>query len=145
NEDVAPTVLRFFGIAVPSEMHGEPIRVVGDDGPPFSLHRKHLENRRIGTPMALMALGWVVFAGVASILMIRGRRPVPAAVGRAATGLPLSAAAIAVALLAAGRLPTLTYASAVPVVLVVTVVGGALALELRRFGTLALAAGAGAA
>jgi hypothetical protein len=126
-------------------MHGEPIRVVDDAGPPFSLHRKHLENRRIGTPMALMALGWVVFAGVASILMIRWRRRVPAPVGRAATGLPLSAAAIAVALLAAGRLPTLTYASAVPVVLVATLVGGALALELRRFGALAPAAGAGAA
>ena len=63
NEDVAPTLLRYFGIPIPSEMNGRPIRVVTDAGPPFALHRKHLENRRIGTPVGLMALGWVVLAG----------------------------------------------------------------------------------
>src|SRR5205085_7005973 len=34
NEDVAPTILHFFGIPVPSEMNGSPIRVI-DQAPPF--------------------------------------------------------------------------------------------------------------
>jgi len=145
NEDVAPTILRYFGIAVPSEMHGAPISVVSDAGPPFTLHRKHLENRRIGTPIALMALVWVVLAGVVPILLIRWRRRVPSWLGRAATILPLSGASMGIGLLAAGRLSTLSYANAVPVVLAVAVVLAALALELRRFGPLAPAAGMGAA
>ncbi|HEY7281009.1 MAG TPA: hypothetical protein VID47_05375, partial [Actinomycetota bacterium] len=145
NEDVAPTILRYFGIPVPSEMHGRPIRVVADALPPFTLHRKHLENRRIGTPVALMALGWVVLAGVIPILLIRFRRHVPRWAGRAGTILPLSSASIGIALLAAGRLPTLSYGNVVPVVLAVTVILPAAALELRRYGTLAPAAGMGAA
>ncbi len=144
NEDVAPTLLRYFDLPIPSEMHGEPIRVVTDAGPPFTLHRKHLENRRRGTPVALMALGWVVMAGVVPILLIRWPRRVPRWAGRAATILPLTSASIGVALLAAGRLPTLSYTNAVPVVLAVTVILPALALELRRFGTLGPAAGMGA-
>ena len=51
-------------------MHGQPIGS-SRRGPPFTLHRKHLENRRIGTPVALMALVWVVFAGVIPMLLIR--------------------------------------------------------------------------
>ena len=144
NEDVAPTLLTFFGIDVPTEMNGTPIRVVTDAGPPFALHRKHLENRHIGTPVALMALGWVVFAGVAPMFLIRWRRRVPAWLGRAGTVLPLTAATIGIGLLAAGRLGSQTYANAVPFVLAVTVIVAALALELRRFGTLAPAAAVGA-
>ena len=143
NEDVAPTVLRFFGIAVPSEMQGQPIRVV-DAEPPFSLHRKHLENRHVGIPIALMALGWVVFAGVVPIVLIRRRDRVPRRLGRPGTILPLTAGTIGIALLSAGRLGAQSYANAVPFVLVVTVVVAALALELRRFGTLAPAAFVGA-
>jgi hypothetical protein len=125
-------------------MHGEPIRVA-DAAPPFVLHRRHLENRRVGTPVALMALVWVVLAGVVSLLLIVWRRRVPRWVGRAASILPLSAASIGVAMLAAGRLPTQSYANVVPFVLGVTIVGAVLAMELRRFGTLAPAAGMGAA
>jgi hypothetical protein len=145
NEDVAPTLLRYFGIPIPSDMNGEPIRVVTDAGPPFALHRKHLENRRIDTPVGLMALGWVVLAGVVPMFLIRWRRRVPRWAGRAATILPLTAASIGVALLVAGRLPSQSYANAIPVVLAVTVILPALALELRRFGTLTPAAGMGAA
>ncbi|HXJ62240.1 MAG TPA: hypothetical protein VNN79_00665 [Actinomycetota bacterium] len=145
NEDVAPTILRFFGIAAPSEMNGQPIDIVRDTGPPFTLHRKHLENRHIGTPVALMALVWVVLAGVIPMLLIRFRRRVPGWVGRAGTVLPLTGASIGIALLAAGRLPTLSYTNAVPLVLAITVLVAALALELRRFGALAPAAGIGAA
>jgi hypothetical protein len=82
---------------------------------------------------------------VIPLLLIRWRRHVPRTVGRAATVLPLTSASIGIALLAAGRLPTLSYANAVPMVLAITVIGAALALELRRFGTLAPAAGLGAA
>jgi hypothetical protein len=145
NEDLAPTILRFFDVDVPSEMHGEQISVVAGAQPPFALHRKHLQNRTIGTPVALMALGWVVLAGVLPVLLIWQRRRVPRLVGRAGAILPLTAASIGIALLSAGRLGSQTYANAVPFVLAVTVILAALALELRRFGTLAPAVGMGIA
>src|SRR5205823_2523918 len=115
NEDVAPTILRFFGIAMPSDMHGSPIEVVEGSGPPFTLHRKHLENRRIATPVALGTLVWVVVAGTVPILLLRRRERVTPRLGRLVTILPLSAAPLGVGLLAAGRLGTLSYARVVPV------------------------------
>ncbi|MFL5797022.1 MAG: hypothetical protein ACJ77A_03695 [Actinomycetota bacterium] len=144
NEDVAPTILRFFGIPVPSEMHGSPIEVVSDAGPPFALHRKHLENRRIATPIALGALVWVVVAGTVPILLLRRRERVPTRLGRLGTILPLTAAPLGVVLLAAGRLPTLSYANVVPVLAAVALVFAALAVGSRRYGVLWPAAGLGA-
>jgi hypothetical protein len=145
NEDVAPTVLRFFGIAAPAEMHGSPIDVARGSGPPFTLHRKHLENRRIATPIALGALVWVVAAGVGAILVLRRRDPVPPGAGRLSALLLLSAAPLGVGLLAAGRLGTLSYGRVVPVVVAIALIVAALALELRPFGVLWPAAGLGAA
>ena len=143
NEDVGPTVLRFFGIAVPSEMHGSPIEIADRSGPPFALHRKHLENRRIATPVALGALVWVMVAGTVPILLLRRRDRVPPRVGRLGTILPLSAAPLGVGLLAAGRLGTLSYARVVPLLAAVALIVAALSLELRRFGPLWPAAGLG--
>src|SRR6266542_3893638 len=92
NEDVGPTVLRFFVIAVPSEMHASPIEISDRSGPPFALHSKHLENRRSATPVALGALVWVMVAGTVPIRLLRRRVRVPPRVGRLGTILPLSAA-----------------------------------------------------
>src|SRR2546423_1703073 len=70
NEDVAPTLLSFLHVPVPSEMNGSPIRVVRDAGAPIALHRENLENRRISTPTATGALAWALLLGVASLLPI---------------------------------------------------------------------------
>jgi hypothetical protein len=145
NEDVAPTILRFFGVGVPAEMHGAPIEVVGDAGPPFALHRRHLENRRIATPIAIGALVWVVVVGAACIVLIRRRYRVPAGAGRAASLVLLTVAPLAVGMMAAGRLPDLSYAGVVPFLAVVSLAGAALALWVRRYGVLWPAAAQGAA
>src|SRR5205085_1988347 len=61
NVDVAPTILRFFGIPEPSAMDGVPIRVV-DAAAPFALHRRELEQRRTRLPVWLALLAFVVAA-----------------------------------------------------------------------------------
>src|SRR5207245_9121764 len=50
NEDVAPTILSFFHIPVPSDMNGAVIRTI-DERRPFDLHRRHLEQRRLRAPV----------------------------------------------------------------------------------------------
>jgi hypothetical protein len=144
NEDVAPTVLRFLGIPVPHEMDGSPIRVVREAGPPAAMHREHLQNRRIDTPVGLLALAWVVTAGVLPIVLLARRRKVPPRVARWAAVLPLSVLPIGTALLAAGRLGSQTYANAVPFVLVMTLGVTLLGLEFRDRGVLVPAAVIGA-
>ena len=145
NEDVAPTILRFFGIPVPAEMHGSPIRVVRDAGPPATMHREHLQNRRIGTPVALAALAWVVVGGVGCVLLITWRRRVPRLVGRIAAVVPLSAAPIAVVYLAAGRLGSQSYGTVVPFLVGTAAAVALLGVGFRPFGPLAPAAVVGAA
>ncbi|HEX9375618.1 MAG TPA: hypothetical protein VGB19_05185 [Actinomycetota bacterium] len=145
NEDVAPTILRFFGIPVPAEMNGSPIRVVSDAGPPVSMHLEHLQNRRIATPVALAALAWVVLGGVACILLIARRRRVPPRVGRIAAVVPLSVAPIAIAYLAAGRLGSQASRNVVPFLVVMVAGAALLGLEFRRYGPLVPAAVVGGA
>jgi len=52
NVDVAPTILDFFGVPVPAEMDGQPIKVT-DSAAPFHLHQLHLDQRRIRLPIQL--------------------------------------------------------------------------------------------
>src|SRR5207237_3287819 len=51
NEDVAPGILSFLRISVPSAMNGAPIRFVRDAPVPLDLHRRHLEERRLTVPI----------------------------------------------------------------------------------------------
>jgi hypothetical protein len=143
NEDVAPTILRFFGIAVPSDMNGSPIRL--DEAPaPFALHAKHLENRRATVPVQIGAGIAVTVIGVISLALVIGRGRVPRPLARVAPALPLTALPLGVALLAAGRLPHETYAWTVPFLAAVAAAGGAAAFALGRRGALVAPAALGA-
>lgn len=145
NEDVAPTVLEFFGIDVPAEMKGAPIRTVSA-GPPFELHQRHLENRRMSVPVQVGAYSVAAAVGVGLVVAVRRRdrvRPWPAALLPAvALAVPL----LGVSLQAAGRLPELSYWTVVPFVALAPVVGALAAWTLLRGrGPLAPAAAVGAA
>ncbi|HEY6677616.1 MAG TPA: hypothetical protein VI411_01810 [Actinomycetota bacterium] len=120
--DVRPTIFEFLGRAVPSDFDGLPLRVV-DDPPPFELHERYLAMRRMTVPVQTAAALYVVVGGLFGIALIAMRRHVPQALARAGAWVAMSVPAMAVALLAAGHLPTLSYATVVPFVIGVTAVG----------------------
>jgi hypothetical protein len=135
NEDVAPTILHFFGIPVPSEMNGAPIRVV-DQAPPFALHQKHLEQRRLTVPIQIAVGLAVTILGVLALFILWRKPRLPDAVARIAPAFMLAILPLGVASLAAGGLPQITYAWVIPFLIVVPLVAGLLALTLRDRGAL---------
>jgi len=120
--DVRPTIFEFLGQAVPSDLDGLPLRVV-DDPPPFELHERYLAMRRMTVPVQTAAALYVVVGGLFGIALIAMRRRVPQALARVGAWVGMSVPALAVALLAAGHLPTLSYATVVPFVIGATAVG----------------------
>src|SRR5207247_8028346 len=132
--DVRPPILRFLGRAVPSDLDGLPLRVV-DDPPPFQLHERYLAMRRMTVPVQTAAALYVTAGGLFGIGLIAMRRRAPRALARAGAWVGVSVPALAAALLAAGQLPTLSYAAVIPFVVAATVVGTlALAARARRGG-----------
>jgi hypothetical protein len=120
--DVRPTIFEFLGRAVPSDLGGLPLRVV-DDPPPFELHQRYLAMRRMTVPVQTAAALYVVVGGLFGIALIAMRRRVPQVLARVGAWVGMSVPAMAVALLAAGHLPTLSYATVVPFVIGATAVG----------------------
>jgi hypothetical protein len=120
--DVRPTILRFLGRPAPGSLAGLPLRVV-DDPPPFELHERYLAMRRMSVPVQMAAGLYVTAGGLFGIGLIAMRRRVPRRLAHAGAWVGTSVPALAVALLAAGHLPTLSYATVVPFVIAVTVIG----------------------
>jgi hypothetical protein len=108
--DVAPTILEFLGVPVPAEMTGSPIRVEGEA--PTELHARFLEYQRVRVPVQTAAV--VLLLGVAGAGLVFLFIPAPAGLRRAAGLAGLAAASIPIVLLAAGYLPTFSYAVLVP-------------------------------
>jgi hypothetical protein len=135
NEDVAPTILNFFGIPVPSEMNGSPIRVV-DHAPPFALHQKHLEQRRLTVPIQVAVGLAVTILGLLALFVLWLKPRLPDVVARIAPAFMLAILPLGVASLAAGALPHITYAWVILFLIAVPVVAGLLALTLRDRGAL---------
>jgi len=136
NEDVAPTILDFFGLPVPAEMKGQPIRVV--DAPvPFGLHERYLAERQMHVPVGAasgIALAIIIIVGLV-VFFRRDRIPSwTLAVGRWTC---FAVPSLGVALLAAGHLPTLTYVWAGLLAAAITVLLPMAALAFRRRGPLA--------
>ena len=123
NVDVAPTLLRFFGVEVPPEMDGSAIET-SSAGAPFGLHRRHLEQRRARLPVQIGALVVIVVAFVAATAAVlaagRGWRP-SARVSTALRFVYLVAVAVPLVLWAAGSLPRLSYAVVVPFLVLMTI------------------------
>jgi len=70
NVDVAPTILDFFGIPIPSAMDGSVIRTT-DDPAPFALYRLEREQRRIRLPIQLAVVLFLAAAAmVATVALI---------------------------------------------------------------------------
>ena len=89
--DVAPGILSFLRISVPSAMNGAPIRFVRDAPVPLDLHRRHLEERRLTVPIQVgLGIAELVFGLLAWWVVWRKPR-LPATIGANAAALTLSA------------------------------------------------------
>ena len=120
NVDVAPTILDFFGIPIPSEMDGQPIEIT-DEPAPFKLHRLHLEQRRIRLPIQLAEVAYISAAGAAAIVMLllaARRRSLSPRLARSMEFVALSGAALPTPLILGGVLPRLTYWVVVPFIVI---------------------------
>lgn len=131
--DVWPTIAVSRGGDPPRDATGSRIRIV--DGPvPFELHERYLAIRRMTVPVGTAAGLYVTFGGVVAlgVVLSASRRPTSRPLGWIASGIALSVPVLAASLLGAGHLPSLSYATVVPFVVVVTVVVTVVALALAR-------------
>jgi hypothetical protein len=136
--DVAPTLLRYFGADVPSQMSGQPIEAEGavDAAAIESLgDRMAVISHRRGPVVGLNVVIWLVGLALVALLS-RGRlaRPAVRTVGLALVYLPL------VLLLGAALEPGET-AERLLVLLLAPLLGGATLLLLRGYRALAFASG----
>jgi hypothetical protein len=144
NEDVAPTILDFFRLRSDAGMRGSPITTV-DGTAPFELHARHLANRRMSVPIQTGAGVYITLAGLLGLLLAARPGMGPRRLRVGAAWLVISCLPLAAALLLAGHLPRLSYATVVPFVIVATGVGTLFAVPLRRGGLLVPPAAIGVA
>ncbi len=123
---------------------GSPIEII-DGPPPFELHERYLAQRRMYVPVGTAAGIYLAVAGLGAIAIVALGDRVPFRIRRIFGWASLSVAALATALLAAGHLPELTYATVVPFVALVTVVGTLAFAPLERRDVLLIPAGIGIA
>ena len=121
-EDVVVTLLGFLGRPAPKGLAGSMIRVV-DGSPPFELHERYLAMRRMTVPIQTAAGLYVTAVGFLGLALVWLRRRLPGRFTRKGAWLVMSVPALAVGLLAAGHLPTLSYETVVPFVVAVTLAG----------------------
>jgi len=142
--DVWPTIGNFLGGDPPADWTGSPIRVV-DEPAPFELHARYLAQRRMYVPIGTAAALYVTVVGLLGAALVMLGRRVPALARRFVGWGGLSVAALAAGLLAAGHLPELTYADAVPFLAIVTVLGTMAFSPLERRSAVWVPVGIGAA
>ncbi|HEX9123867.1 MAG TPA: hypothetical protein VF984_11025 [Actinomycetota bacterium] len=135
SRDVATTVLSFLGERSPNgDPEGSTIRVT-DAPAPFELHERYLAMRRMSVPIQTAAGLYVTVVGLFGIALLAFRRRVPERLARFGGWTALTVIPLAAALLAAGHLAMLSYATVVPFAIGVTVLGVLAVVPLQRFGT----------
>ncbi len=140
--DVVPTVRAFLGL--PEGDDGFPIRST-DDPWPFELHERYLAQRQLYVPIGTAAALYLTAAGLLGVAFLVTRRRVPQGWRRVAAWGTLSVPMLATGMLAAGHLPDLSYATAVPMIAIVTVFGTMAFSPLERADPTLIPAGIGAA
>jgi hypothetical protein len=146
--DVRATLDEFLGASplVSGELApGSPIEVIGGP-PPYELHERYLAQRRMSVPVGTAAALSAALAGLLGVAFVfaRGDR-IPSGWRRVAGWATLSIPLLATGLLAAGHLPDLSYATAVPMVAIVTVLGTLAFSPLERLDATLVPAGIGLA
>jgi hypothetical protein len=124
--DVEATVDAFLGRSTSGDA-GHSISTVLEP-PPFELHERYLAMRRMWVPVQTAAALYVTIMGLFAVAVLWLGRRAPTWTGVVACAAAISVGPLAAALLAAGHLPTLSYATVVPFVVVVTLVVAGLVL-----------------
>ncbi len=144
--DVRATLDEFRGTVLMTSAPlapGEPIRVVAGP-PPFALHERYLAQRRMSVPIGTAAALYVAAAGLLGVAFVLLGERVPNTWRRIVGWWTLSIPMLAVGMLAAGHLPTESYATAVPMIAIVTVFGTLALSPLERQELTLVPAGIGA-
>jgi hypothetical protein len=145
--DLPATIDAFLGGRLPvsgSPPPGEPIEVV-EGPPPFELHERYLAQRTLSVPVGTGAALYVTAAGIAGVGCLAARRRIPVGWPRVAAWACLSIPMLATGMLAAGHLPQLSYATAVPMIAIVAVLGTMAFSPLERRDVTLVPAGIGVA
>ena len=119
--DVDPAATVAEWLDLPYEA-GAPIER-SDEPAPVDLYERYLQQRRLAVPIAAASWGVMLLVGLAGILALAFRRtasPRTLAVAGALTG---SLPWLAIGLLLVGHLPSLTYATVVPFLLLIVAAG----------------------
>jgi hypothetical protein len=117
-----------------------------DDAPPVDLYRRYLAARRMSVPIQTAAGLFVTFAGLLGVGALALGRRAPSRLTGAAAWIAIAVVPLALSLLFAGHLPTLSYATVLPAVIAGTVIGTLALIPLARArGTMEALAWLGAA
>ena len=128
--DPAATLADWLGLpydaGAPMERTGEPA--------PLGLYERYLQQRRLAVPIAAASWGVMMLFGLAAVVALALRARLSSRTLRAVEGLTSALPWLALGLLLVGHLPSLTYATVVPSLLMTVVVGVAFAgwVEARR-------------
>ena len=136
--DPAATIAEWLGL--PHDA-GAPIERTGEPAP-LDLYERYLQQRRLAVPVAAAAWGLMLLFGLAGVLALTFRWRVSPRTLAVAGALAGSLPWLALGLLLVGHLPSLTYATVIPSLLVVMVAGVAFTrwMRARRGIFVALAA-----
>jgi hypothetical protein len=119
--DVDPAATVADALGLPADA-GSPIETTGEPAP-TDLYERYLQQRRLAVPVATAAWGFVVVAGMVGILVLRFRHRLSkgwlAVAGWFAATLPW----LALGLLLVGHLPSLTYATVLPTLVLLVAAG----------------------
>jgi hypothetical protein len=103
-----------------------------DAPPPVDLYQRYLANRRMSVPIQTAAGLYVAFAGLLGVALLALRRRVPPWLSSFGAWIPIATLPLAVSLLLAGHLSTLSYATVVPALIGGAVIGTAIFVPVAR-------------
>jgi hypothetical protein len=143
--DIPPTMCELAGTGCVTGGPGSVMRPV-DAPPPVELYGRYLASRRMSVPIQTAAGLFVTFAGVLGVALLALRRRVPARLSSVGAWTAISVVPLALSLLLAGHLPTVSYATVLPAVIGGTLAGTLVFVPVARArGTLDALAWMGAA
>ena len=103
-----------------------------DRPPPMDLYERYLANRRMSVPIQTAAGLYVTFAGLLGVGLLAARRRVSPWLSSLGGWMAIATLPLALALLLAGHLPTLSYATVLPAVIGATLIGTAAFVPVAR-------------
>jgi hypothetical protein len=129
-EDLPPTMRSLAGLP-DTGGGGSVIRPV-DESPPLGLYERYLANRRMSVPIQTAAGLYVTFAGLLCVGLLAARRRVAPWLSSLGAWIAIAVVPLALSLLLAGHLPTLSYATVLPALVGGTVLGTAAFVPVAR-------------